>query len=81
MALSYGVGAVCTAKHRKNSKPELYNQFLFCNRFLLSCTIFALSYGLGALILNLEVIEQHLEMVLRCQACVGQIAGDMVPFM
>ena len=41
MALSYGVGAVCTAKQRKNSKSELYNQFLFCNRFLLSCTIFA----------------------------------------
>ena len=35
MALSYGVGAVCTAKHRKNSKSELYNQFLFCNMFLL----------------------------------------------
>ena len=35
MALSYGVGAVCTAKHRKNSKSELYNQFLFCNIFLL----------------------------------------------
>nr|DAF03629.1 MAG TPA: hypothetical protein [Bacteriophage sp.] len=29
------MGAVCTAKHRKNSKPELYNQFLFCNMFLL----------------------------------------------
>ena len=35
MALSLGVGAVCTAKHRKNSKSELYNQFLFCNSFLL----------------------------------------------
>ena len=29
------MGAVCTAKHRKNSKPELYIQFLFCNMFLL----------------------------------------------
>ena len=27
--------AVCTAEHRKNSKPELQNQFLFCNKFLL----------------------------------------------
>ena len=35
MALSLSMGAVCTAKHRKNSKPELYNQFLFCNMFLL----------------------------------------------
>ena len=35
MALSLSVGAVFTAKHRKNSKPELYNQFLFCNMFLL----------------------------------------------
>ena len=33
-ALSLNMGAVCTAKHRKNSQPELYNQFLFCNRFL-----------------------------------------------
>ena len=35
MALLLSLGAVCTAKHRKNSKPELYNQFLFCNMFLL----------------------------------------------
>ena len=35
MALLLSFGAVCTAKHRKNSKPELYNQFLFCNMFLL----------------------------------------------
>ena len=34
-ALLLSVGAVFTAKHRKNSKPELYNQFLFCNKFLL----------------------------------------------
>ena len=34
MALLLSLGAVCTAKHRKNSKPELYNQFLFCNMFL-----------------------------------------------
>ena len=73
--------ALLTAKTPEKVFENLQNQFLFCNRFLLSCTIFALSYGLGALILNLEVIEQHLEMVLRCQACVGQIAGDMVPFM
>ena len=39
------------------------------------------SLRFGSLILNLEVIEQHLEMVLRCQACVCKIAGDMVPFM
>ena len=39
------------------------------------------SLRFDSLILNLEVIEQHLEMVLRCQACVCQIAGDMVPFM
>ena len=31
--MSLGVGAVFTAEHRKNSKPELYNQFLFCNSF------------------------------------------------
>ena len=35
------VGAVFAAKYRKNSKLELYNQFLFCNMFLLFCTIFA----------------------------------------
>ena len=35
MALLLSSGAVCTAKHRKNSTPELYNQFLFCNSFLL----------------------------------------------
>ena len=35
MALLLNIGAVCTAKHRKNSKPDLYNQFLFCNSFLL----------------------------------------------
>ena len=35
VALSLSSGAVCTAKHRKNSNPELYNQFLFCNSFLL----------------------------------------------
>ena len=35
MALLLSSGAVCTAKHRKNSEPELYNQFLFCNMFLL----------------------------------------------
>ena len=35
VALLLSSGAVCTAKHRKNSKPELYNQFLFCNSFLL----------------------------------------------
>ena len=29
------MGAVCTAKHRKNSNLNLYNQFLFCNMFLL----------------------------------------------
>ena len=29
------VGAVFAAKYRKNSKLELYNQFLFCNMFLL----------------------------------------------
>ena len=34
MALSLDVGAVFTAELRKNSKPELYNQFLFCNSFL-----------------------------------------------
>ena len=34
MALSLSSGAVCTAKHRKNSKLKLYNQFLFCNTFL-----------------------------------------------
>ena len=28
------VGAVFTAEQRKNSKPELYNRFLFCNSFL-----------------------------------------------
>ena len=35
VALLLSIGAVCTAKHRKNSNPELYNQFLFCNMFLL----------------------------------------------
>ena len=35
VALLLSSGAVCSAKHRKNSKPELYNQFLFCNSFLL----------------------------------------------
>ena len=35
VALLLSSGAVCTAKHRKNSKPELQNQFLFCNMFLL----------------------------------------------
>ena len=35
VALLLSSGAVCTAKHRKNSNPELYNQFLFCNSFLL----------------------------------------------
>ena len=35
VALLLSSGAVRTAKHRKNSKPELYNQFLFCNMFLL----------------------------------------------
>ena len=34
-ALSLSVEAVSTAEHRRNSKPELYNQFLFCNMFLL----------------------------------------------
>ena len=34
MALSYGMRAVCTAKHRKNSKTELQNEILFCNKFL-----------------------------------------------
>ena len=34
VALLLSIGAVCTAKHRKNSKTELYNQFLFCNKFL-----------------------------------------------
>jgi len=29
------VGTVFAAKHRKNSKLKLYNQFLFCNSFLL----------------------------------------------
>ena len=33
-ALLLGVGTVRTAKYRKNSRPGLYNQFLFCNRFL-----------------------------------------------
>ncbi len=32
--MSLSVGAVCTAEQRKNSKPELYNRFLFCNSFL-----------------------------------------------
>ena len=41
VALLLSSGAVCTAKHHKNSKLELYNQFLFCNMFLLFCTIFA----------------------------------------
>jgi len=35
VALLLCSAAVCTTKHRKNSKPELQNQFLFCNRFLL----------------------------------------------
>ena len=35
VALLLCSAAVCTAKHRKNSKPELQNQFLFCNMFLL----------------------------------------------
>ena len=35
VALLLCSGAVCTAEHRKNSKPELQNQFLFCNGFLL----------------------------------------------
>jgi len=35
VALLLCSGAVCTAEHRKNSKPELQNQFLFCNKFLL----------------------------------------------
>ena len=35
VALLLSSGAVCTAKHRKNSNPELQNQFLFCNSFLL----------------------------------------------
>ncbi|WP_294790781.1 hypothetical protein, partial [Prevotella sp.] len=33
-ALLLSVGAVCTAKHRKNSKTELQNEILFCNKFL-----------------------------------------------
>ena len=32
--MSLSAGTVFTAEHRKNSKPELYNQFLFCNSFL-----------------------------------------------
>ena len=35
MALLLSSGAVCTAKHRKNSFLILYNLFLFCNSFLL----------------------------------------------
>ena len=35
MALSLCAGAVCTAKHHKNSFLILYNCFLFCNSFLL----------------------------------------------
>ena len=35
VALLLCSAAVCTAKHRKNSKSELQNQFLFCNMFLL----------------------------------------------
>ena len=35
VALLLCSAAVCTAEYRKNSKPELQNQFLFCNMFLL----------------------------------------------
>ena len=35
VALLLCSAAVCTAEYRKNSKLELYNQFLFCNMFLL----------------------------------------------
>lgn len=32
--MSLSAGTVFTAEQRKNSKPELYNRFLFCNSFL-----------------------------------------------
>ena len=35
VALLLSMGAVCVAWHAQNSKSELYNQFLFCNMFLL----------------------------------------------
>ena len=35
VALLLSMGAVCTVKHRKKSNLNLYNQFLFCNSFLL----------------------------------------------
>ena len=35
VALLLCSAAVRTAEYRKNSKPELQNQFLFCNMFLL----------------------------------------------
>ena len=64
-----------TAIHNSRINFYFVTGFYSLVRYLHCLTVWVLS------ILDLEVIEQHLEMVLRCQACVGQIAGDMVPFM